>query len=61
MTHYHFESHFREDITFVYGHGYLPSKNLKPSERHQIIEDLNKFKKEFASEIYYQRCKEKDL
>jgi hypothetical protein len=58
---YHFEPTFKEDLCFILGHGYLPSNNLKPSEKHQIFEDMVKKQKEFASEIYIQRCKEKDL
>lgn len=51
----------KEAMVHVLGFGYLPSAELRPSERHQIIEDMSNFEKEFASEIYYQRCKEKDL
>ena len=58
---YAYRRNGREDLVDVLGFGYLPSTNLRPSERHQIWEDLIKFQKEFASEIYIQRCREKDL
>jgi hypothetical protein len=60
-TQYSFELNMKEDMTYVLGHGYLPSNNLRPSERHQIFEDTLRFQKELANEIYIQRCKEKDL
>lgn len=63
MTHtqYNFNTGVKEDMVHVYGFGYIPSSELRPSERHQIMEDTIKFQKEFASEIYVQRCREKDL
>jgi len=50
-----------ESLVDIPGYSYLPSSNLRPSERHQIMEDLVKFQKELASEIYITRCREKDL
>ena len=50
-----------EALVDVLGYSYLPSTNLRPSERHQIWDDLIKLQKELASEIYIQRCREKDL
>lgn len=63
MTHtqYHFSTGVKEDVCFVLGHGYLPSTNLRPSERHQVFEDTLRVQKELANDIYVQRCKEKDL
>jgi len=45
----------------VLGFSYLPSTMLRPSERHQIWDELLAAQKELANDIYVQRCKEKDL
>ncbi len=51
----------KEKLVDVLGYSYLPSTDLRPSERHDIWDDLIKFQKELGSEVYITRCREKDL
>jgi len=59
--HHRSDNSGKEPLVKVAGFGYLPSTELRPSERHQIQEEFIRYQREFASEIYIQRCKEKDL
>jgi len=50
-----------EDI-IPYGHGrFFVNNDATPTRKHQTEEDITKVCRNFAGEIYYQRCKERYL
>ena len=53
--------HITEKLIFNRSHGFFVSGEMLPVRRDQAIDDLLMIEKEFASEIYIQRCKERDL
>lgn len=51
------------ELLVPYGSGkyFVNSKTMMPTRAHQMEDDLMRLKRDFAGEIYYQRCLEKCL
>ncbi len=50
----------KNELFFTSGN-YYPSRELLPVQQHQIYEELLQKQKEFASEIYIKRIRERYL
>ncbi|KKK43618.1 hypothetical protein LCGC14_0471610 [marine sediment metagenome] len=61
MSNYRLSRMKQEGSMISFRNDYLFSDDLLPVQKHQAHEEILQIEKEFASIIYYQRCKERDL
>ena len=50
-----------ERLLFNRSHGFYISDEMTPTRKNEAIDELLMVNKEFANEIYIQRCLERDL
>ena len=51
----------KECIVNGHSHGFFVSDEMLPVQQHQVYDELLMVEKEFANEVYIQRCLERDL